>query len=113
MTANNRGKFETIRSDADKWGRWVESAIGAHLISGAEENDYNVFYWRERDDEVDFVVATDDGCVAFEVKSGRRKMNSGMKEFTKAFHPLHAYIIGTGGISFEDFLSTDVTSWLM
>lgn len=112
MTANNRGKFETIRSDADKWGRWVESAIGAHLFSGAEENDYSVFYWRERDDEVDFIVATDDGCVAFEVKSGRRKMNCGMKEFTKAFHPLHAYIIGTGGISFDDFLSTDVTDWL-
>lgn len=112
MTANNRGKFETIRSDADKWGRWVESAIGAHLLSAAEENDYKVFYWRERDDEVDYIVATDDGCVAFEVKSGRRKMNSGMKEFTKAFHPIHSYIIGTGGVSFEDFLKTDVTGWL-
>ena len=112
MTANNRGRFETIRSDSDKWGRWVESAIGAHLLSAAEEDDYKVFYWRERDDEVDYIVATDDGCVAFEVKSGRRKMNSGMKEFTKAFKPLHAYIIGTGGVSFEDFLKTDVTNWL-
>ena len=112
MTANNRGKFETIRSDADKWGRWVESAIGAHLLSAAEENDYKVFYWRERDDEVDYIVATDDGCVAFEVKSGRRKMNSGMKEFAKAFHPTHAYIIGTGGVSYEDFLKTDVEQWL-
>ena len=112
MTANNRGKFETIRSDADKWGRWVESAVGAHLLSAAEENDYKVFYWRERDDEVDYIVATDDGCVAFEVKSGRRKMNSGMKEVTKAFHPIHSYIIGTGGVSFEDFLKTDVEKWL-
>ena len=69
------------------------------------------------------IVATDDGCVAFEVKSGRRKMknvvnralaakNSGMKEFVKAFKPVHSYIIGTGGISFEDFLQTDVTDWL-
>ena len=112
MTANNRCTFETIRSNADQWGRWVESAIGAHLLSAAEENDYKVFYWRERDDEVDYIVATNDGCVAFEVKSGRRKMNSGMKEFTKAFHPTHAYIIGTGGVSFEDFLKTDVERWL-
>lgn len=112
MTANNRGKFETIRSDADKWGRWVESAIGAHLLSAAEEEDYKVFYWRDRDDEVDYIVATDEGCVAFEVKSGRRKMNSGMKVFTQAFKPLHTYIIGTGGVSFEDFLKTDVTKWL-
>ena len=112
LTANQRGKFETIRTDADLWGRWVESAIGAHLLSTAEEQDYQVFYWRERDNEVDFIVATDDGCVAFEVKSGRRKMNSGMKEFAKAFKPLHSYIIGTGGISLEDFLQSDVIQWL-
>lgn len=112
LTANQRGKFETIRTDADQWGRWVESAIGAHLLSAAEEQDYQVFYWRERDNEVDFVVATDDGYVAFEVKSGRRKMNSGMKEFAKAFKPAHSYIIGTGGISFEDFLQSDVIQWL-
>jgi len=35
-----------------------------------------------------------------------------MKEFVKAFKPLHSYIIGTGGISFEDFLQTDVMDWL-
>ena len=112
LTANHRGKFESIRADADLWGRWVESAIGAHLLSAAEEEDYQVYYWRERDDEVDFIVATDDGCVAFEVKSGRRKMNGGMKDFMKAFNPLHSYIVGTGGISFEDFLQSDVTDWL-
>ncbi len=112
LTANQRGKFETIRSDSELWGRWVESAIGAHLLNSAEEQDYQVFYWRERNDEVDYIVATDDGCVAFEVKSGRRKMNSGMKEFEKAFKPVHSYIIGTGGICFEDFLKTDVTEWI-
>lgn len=90
----------------------MESAIGAHLISLAEEQDYQVFYWRERDNEVDFIVATDEGCVAFEVKSGRRKMNSGMKELEKAFKPVHSYIIGTGGIGLEDFLLSDVEQWL-
>ena len=112
LTANHRGKFESIRADADLWGRWVESAIGAHLLSDAEEEDYQVFYWRERDNEVDFIVATDDGCVAFEVKSGRRKMNGGMKDFMKAFNPQHSYIVGTGGISFENFLQSEVTDWL-
>ena len=82
------------------------------MLNSAEEQDYQVFYWRERNDEVDYIVATDDGCVAFEVKSGRRKMNSGMKEFEKAFKPVHSYIIGTGGICFEDFLKTDVTEWI-
>jgi hypothetical protein len=35
-----------------------------------------------------------------------------MKEFAKAFKPSHSYIIGTGGISFEDFLQSDVIQWL-
>ncbi len=113
LTANQRGRFETIRSDSELWGRWIESAIGAHLLNTAKEQDYRVFYWRERNDEVDYIVVTDEGCVAFEVKSGRRKMNSGMKEFEKAFRPLHSYIIGTGGISIEDFLKTDVMEWIM
>lgn len=112
LTANQRGKFETIRSDSELWGRWVESAIGAHLLNTAEEQDYQVFYWRERNDEVDFIVVTDEGSVAFEVKSGRRKLNSGMKEFEKIFKPLHSYIIGTSGISFEDFLKTNVMAWI-
>lgn len=112
LTANKRTKFEAVRMDPEEWGRWVESAIGAHLLSAAEEQDYQVFYWRERDKEVDFIVATDEGCVAFEVKSGRRKMNSGMAEFEKAFKPNHSYIIGTGGISLEDFLLSDVERWL-
>lgn len=112
LTANQRGKFETIRSDSELWGRWVESAIGAHLLNTAEEQDYQVFYWRERNDEVDFIVVTDEGSVAFEVKSGRRKLNSGMKEFEKIFKPLHSYIIGTSGISFVDFLKTNVMAWI-
>ena len=40
-------------------------------------------------------------------------MNSGMKEFEKAFKSLHSYLIGTGGISIEDFLKTDVMEWIM
>lgn len=39
------------------FSRWVESAVGAYLLGGAEEGDYSVYYWRERSDEVDFVVA--------------------------------------------------------
>ena len=111
LTANQRGRYETIRSDSQKWGQWVESAVGAHLVSSAEENDLQVFYWRDRQNEVDFVLADDDGCVAFEVKSGRRSMNAGIPEFVKNHHPRRTYIIGTGGIPIEDFLSIDICQW--
>lgn len=112
LSAFQRQNFDTLRKDPELWGRWVESSVGAHLVSQAEENDYQVFYWRNRDKEVDFVVLADEGCVALEIKSGRRSANNGMTEFAKAFNPMHSYIIGTGGISLEDFLSCNVDDLL-
>ena len=112
LSAYQRHSFEQVLLNPMLWGRWVESAVGAQLISYAEEFDYDVFYWRNRDDEVDFIVLTAEGCVAFEVKSGRRKMNSGIPVFSKSFHPIHTYIIGTGGISFEEFLIGNVQDLL-
>lgn len=112
LTANQKRNYEAVRSDAILWGRWVESAVGAHLLSQAEEDDYQVFYWRKNNDEVDYVVSTDDGCVAIEVKSGRRSKNAGMAEFAKAYNPQKTYIIGTGGIPLDVFLSTDLSGWL-
>ena len=112
LSANLRCSYEKARTTAELWGRWVESAVGAHLITQAEENDLHVCYWRNRNAEVDFIVADDDVCVAFEVKSGRRSMNAGMSEFAKMFHPQHSYIIGTGGIPLEIFLESDITQWL-
>ncbi len=112
LSAFQRQNFDSSRKDPELWGRWVESSVGAHLVSQAEENDYHVFYWRNRDKEVDFVVLADEGCIALEVKSGRRWSNTGMAEFAKAFNPMHSYIIGTGGISLEDFLSCNVTDLL-
>jgi hypothetical protein len=47
---------------------------------------------------------------AIEVKSGRRGMNSGLPSFVETFHPKRAFIVGTGGVSLEDFLSCDIES---
>lgn len=112
LSAFQRQNFNSARESPELWGRWVESSVGAHLVTQAEENDYQVLYWRNRNQEVDFVVLTDEGCVALEVKSGRRSTNAGMTEFAKVFHPIHSYIVGTGGISLEDFLSCNVNDIL-
>lgn len=43
-------------------GRWesglpeIASAIGTHLLNYARQEDYQLFYWREANDEVDFVL---------------------------------------------------------
>ena len=119
LTAYKGHSFLSDRIDTRLWGRWVESAVGAHLLSMAEELDYNVYYWRDAsrtkdksDQEVDFVIDNNGELTAIEVKSGRRGINSGLPAFVKAFNPKRAFIVGTGGVSLEDFLSCDIEKLL-
>ena len=113
LTAYKGRNFVADRTDTNAWGRWVESAVGAHLLSMADELDYDVYYWREKsrtknDNEVDFIVVRDGEITAIEVKSGRRGMNSGLPSFVETFHPKRSFVVGTGGVSLEDFLSSDL-----
>lgn len=108
MTAYKGRTFEKDRIDPRVWGRWVESAVGAYLLSMAEELEYQLYYWREGTDEVDFVIVNGGECIAIEVKSGRRGMNSGLPKFVKAFHPKRSFVVGTSGVSLEDFLKSEL-----
>ena len=103
LTAFKGTSYEKDRIDPQIWGRWVESAVGAYLLGGAEEGGYSVYYWRERSDEVDFIIVRQGEVMALEVKSGRRGMNSGIPKFNDLFHPKHSLVIGTDGIPFEEF----------
>ena len=119
LTAYKGRTFLQDRTDPTLWGRWVESAVGTHLLSMAEEADYQVYYWREsarsnsnKDLEVDFIIVDDGAVTAIEVKSGRRGMNSGIPAFNKAFRPKRSFVVGSGGVSLEDFLKCDIETLL-
>ncbi len=109
MTAFKGTTFEKARTSPEMWGRWVESAIGAHLVGMAEEMDCRVHYWREDGDEVDFVVEAYGECIAIEVKSGKRKSGRGMARFCKAFSPRRSLTVGPDSISIEEFLKCRVS----
>lgn len=103
LTAFKGTSYEKDRIDPQIWGRWIESAVGAYLLGGAEDGGYSVYYWRERSDEVDFIIVRQGEVMALEVKSGRRGMNSGIPKFNNLFHPKRSLVIGTDGIPFEEF----------
>ena len=119
LTAFRGRGYVADRTDTQAWGRWVESAVGAHLLSMADELDYELYYWRmpsrrkdEKDKEVDFIIDCGGELTAIEVKSGRRGMNSGLPAFVEAFKPMHSYVVGTGGVNLEDFLRCEVDALL-
>ena len=100
--------FEAALVDRKSWGRIVESCMGAYLVSQAFVHRFEVFYWRERDDEVDFILRKKGSVIAIEVKSNAEKKTAGLEKFKQLFQPKKAFIVGDGGISIEDFLSMDI-----
>ena len=100
--------FEQAILNRKSWGRIFESGIGAYLVSQAFVHRFEVFYWRERDVEVDFVLRKKGAVVAIEVKSNAEKRTDGLDKFYKLHNPQSAFIVGDGGISAEDFLSMDL-----
>lgn len=50
--------------------------------------------------------------MAIEVKSGRRKAGHGLSVFANLYTPKRILTVGSGGISVEEFLQTDVDNLL-
>lgn len=112
LTAQTNTTFHRTFTTPNLWGRWVESAVGAHLLNQADEYDYKLYYWRENSDEVDFIVESGEQQIAIEVKSGRRGANNGLKVFSEKFHPQQSFVVGTDGVPVEEFLSWNMENLL-
>ncbi len=104
---------EEARSDREFRGRLIESAVGAHLANAAALGEREVYYWRERGQEVDFVAKSQGRLIAIEVKSGRApQAHAGTAAFAAAFKVTRALLVGGDGIAVEDFLNRPIAEWL-
>ena len=104
----NPHTFDQAILDRAEWGRIFESGIGSYLVSQAFVHRFEVFYWRERNDEVDFILRKKGCVIAIEVKSNAEKRTAGLDRFRETFNPQSAFIVGDGGMSAEDFLTMDL-----
>lgn len=104
LTSQDDETYSTAIVNPKLWGRLVESSIGAHLLNHAVSERYNLYYWREGNNEVDFILEKGEKIIGLEVKSGASADNTGMGKFNERFHPDKMLLVGTGGIPYEDFL---------
>jgi hypothetical protein len=99
-------------ADTSFRGRLAESAVGAYLANAAASGECELFYWREGNREVDFVVKYGRRITAIKVKSGRpRDAPRDMDVFAREFNPQRRLLIGSDGIQIEAFLSEPVSRW--
>ena len=113
LTAQSGLSLDEARGDRAFWGRLVESAVGAHLANAAAADRFELFYWRERNREVDFVIRAGRRLTAIEVKSGRAPdTQPGLGAFVDAFRPDRTLLVGGDGIDLEEFLSRPAGHWV-
>ncbi len=97
--------YDRARQDTAWWGRLVENAVGAHLLNHLSKLPYWIGYWRKGNHEVDFVVTTGQTTWAIEVKSGRDKPAGGIAAFVTHYPKAQPILIGTGGLSLDQFFA--------
>jgi len=100
--------FEQSLLNRQEWGHIFESGVGAYLVNQSFLHRFEVFYWNERNNEVDFVLRKRNSIIAIEVKSNAEKKTEGLEKFKQLFHPQNAFIVGEGGMKVEDFLSMEI-----
>ena len=102
--------FTEALLDPKTWGHLLESAIGAHLISRAFSGNYEVYYWRDGNMEVDYILKKGNKIVAVEVKSNSDTNHKGLSEFRRLYNPLESIVVGKEGLNPELFLGIDPTN---
>lgn len=111
VSAQRNEFFGEIRKNPAEWGRMVESSIGAHLLNHSFVEGYSVFYWRHRNDEVDFILEKRGKVIGLEVKSaGMVSKTSGMDAFNKTYKPDKMLMVGAGGLPWQEFLRISPSS---
>ncbi len=101
------------QANREWWGRAVESAVGAHLAAEAYGCGAELFYWRDRNLEVDFVVRRGEKVLAIEVKSGRGKeCHPGLEALSRVTGNVRPLLVGGDGIPIAEFLQTPLSALL-
>lgn len=112
MSALQDYSFAEAQADRSYWGRLVESSIGAHLLNTSDE-DTQLYYWREGNQEVDFIVAKGKKLAAIEVKSAPNPVVSkGLDSFCTKYSHAKKVLVGNGGVTLAEFLSETAEYWL-
>ncbi len=109
LSAQSGFSFDEMKHRPDLSGRWIESIIGSHLVNRSMSEDTKVQYWRELNNEIDFVLIKSDTIIGIEVKSGHSKPKAGLSKFVEEFHPFRVFIVGQDGIPVEEFLTLSLS----
>lgn len=104
MTVASGEGRSLLLGDKSHRGHLVETAVGAYLLARSKTEHFSISWWRDGNNEVDFVVSQGRKRTAIEVKSGRVKSLNGLGAFVQKFPGTYTLVIGSDAFPVEDFL---------
>jgi uncharacterized protein len=112
VAATDNYGFDEALADRSHWGRLVESAVGAHLINTAD-GDTRLHYWRDGDDEVDYVIERRGRLTAIEVKTNSKDTrHRGLAEFCRRNPEAKSLLVGGDDLPLGEFLRRPAPEWM-
>lgn len=110
LSAQSHFSFESLLAEPTAWGRWVESAVGAALMNFAKTHHATLHYWRENNQEVDYVLTYKGKVCALEIKSTQKPSLSskGLNTFVDKYKPNNHWIVGSDAMPLATFFSQDI-----
>lgn len=98
-------RLMALKQQPERWGRFVESAVGAELLARHPEHSSLspvIRYWNNGQQEVDFVVQHGRDVIALEVKSSTMvRPAPGLEAFVKVAPEARPMRLGAGGVPLE------------
>lgn len=113
ITAQHHYTFDQAQQDRTYWGRLVENMAGAHLANQVLAKNIELLYWRDNNQEVDFIIKHPQKILAVEVKSGpKQKANFNINQLKTNHRSISFLLVGDEGLDLETFLHTYVETLL-
>lgn len=120
ISAMSDNNFKQSKANKATWGRIAENAVGATLHNLLQDKGVDLFYWRLRDEEVDYVFKLGNRLIAVEVKStAKASSESNLLSFRKKYKSAELFLIssnkqvsinGINNISLKDFFNDPLKS---
>ena len=104
ISAQQNDTLKSVTLDKAAWGRIVESCVGAHLLNYSLTENFQLSYWRDGNNEIDFVLQKGKSIVGLEVKSGATQRVSGITAFKKKNSSAKLLLVGESGIPWQEFI---------
>lgn len=110
--AQHHLSFQNTKKNKERWDKLIESTIGAHLLNASVGTNTEIFYWKDGNKVIDFVIRKDEFLALVAVQNDKaEKHNPGVEMFLQQYPSTKVITVGGNGIPIEEFLLSSPESW--